>query len=214
LALIATSSSARADTWEARSELSNFSMKIGAPGADICVVFPESLRNAKCEGVNFATFRQVSSDHSVAVVIGDTYWISVGVGGVSSPPQELTNAEARELRQQALRKSAPNAVIGPLTALRVHGLQVFTVRSELGPNVVDVYWVVGRGGITEVAFSRPRDVETVAAPIIAAMVETFDARPAASVNARIGSALLALFAPTPLVVLAAALASRKKKSDE
>lgn len=46
------------------------------------------------------------------------------------------------------------------------------------------------------------------------MVESFDASPATSIHARVASTLVSLLAGAPLVVLAAAIASRKKRDDD
>jgi len=104
--------------------------------------------------------------------------------------------------------------VGRMESLRVNGLQTFRERVEIAAaqwnSVQTNYYVIGAHGFTVVRFHVARDDEALTTPIIDKMVESFATRPAQSVNARIGWSLLSLLAGAPLVLLAAAVASRKK----
>lgn len=200
--------------WDARNEVSGLAMKVGAENADVCVIFPVSARRAGCDGLNLASYRQSSLDQLLAAVRTDTFGINVSISHVLDTTYELTDAEARALYAQMARTSTPGIQHGPLIPMRIHGLQAFHVRSELGAEIVDTYYVAGAGGITEVAFGATREFEAASAPLIASMIESIGTAPGKSLHGRIGTSLLSLLAGAPLVVLAAAIASRKKRDDD
>lgn len=223
VALASLPASAAAATWDVKSEPTEFQMKVGAPGADVCVVFPAAQRGtgSACDGVDLRAYGVEAPNHSLAVVRFDTFSVTVSIAPAESGREgELTAAEQRArhaLSKRAMEQTTPPGVESTTTALpavRVHGLQVLRARSEHARDgVVDVqssYVVVGSAGVTEVAFLYERGAESVAEPAVAAMVDTFSAPRARSVGARLGTALLSLLAGAPLVVLAAALARKKR----
>ena len=217
-------STASAATWNARHQTSNFSMSIGAPDAAVCVVYPENLRSDACESVDFDQFGPQSLDESVAVVRAAGSVITVEVVSLEGHGSEITAVESRAWHTRYvadLHRTTPPGVkvdTGPMLPLRVHGLQAFRMRSEFSAQnlstVETTYFVVGRDGVTVVKFVFAREHEGAAEPAIAAMVDSFDTVPARSIDARIAGTLLSLLAGAPLVVLAAAIASRKRPGDD
>lgn len=219
---------ANAKTWDARLDLTDLRITIGAPDAKLCVVHPSALRGtgADCADVDLKIYGNDKLNELLAVLEIDENSLSVSVVGSpdAAPHGELTDAEARALQQnaiEAIKRFVPpnvqtNTVILPPT--RVNGVQVLGARTEVtGPGVDNVqrtYFFVGKGGLSGVRFVYARVAEPTLQPAIDAMVQSVHVPVAPSVRARLGTSLLSLLAGAPLVVLAAAVASRKKRGDD
>lgn len=217
---------AAAATWDARMEMTGFRMQVGAPGAELCVVFPVAQRGggAGCNELDLSIYGAEKVNEAVAVLHSETYWVTVTI--TSAPDAvvhgELTVAEQRQVYEAGVNAikltTPPSLQITPvlLPPTRIHGVQVLRTRSEItGPdtdNVQQSYMVIGAGGATAVKFVYRRDFEQTVEPIIASMLDSIQAAPAQPVSFRLGTALLSLLAGAPLVVIAAAVASRKPRN--
>lgn len=215
---------AAAATWDARMEMTGFRMQVGAPGAELCVVFPVTQRGggSGCDKLDLSIYGNEKLNELLAVVHTETYWVTVTI--TSAPDAvvhgDLTAAEQREFFEsvKAPGVNPPSLQIQPalLPPTRIHGVQVLRTRSEItGPdtdNVQTAYVVIGAAGPTAVKFTYRRDLEQTVEPIIASMLDTMQAEPAPSVAQRLGTSLLSLLAGAPLVVIAAAVASRKSRN--
>lgn len=208
---------ARADSAELHDELTDLSIVVGAAGAPVCLAFPVAKRSGACGDLDLTRVGYSNDTQTIAIVRMETRGINVSIQGDSTDPRgEWTPEEARASRAAIVRDFDRNfirAEHGALEPMRINGLQVFRMQSEIAvqpPTVSELYLFVGANGYTAVRFAYEGARRSEARSIIDSMVSTARARPGASVASRMGSSLLGLLAGAPLVVLAAALAGRKR----
>lgn len=209
---------ARAADLELREESTGFRMRVGYGDARICVAFPLDKRGGDCAGLDLQRVRQPRSNQWMVFVHKDDWMLIVTmVVDAESRGREWTDAEARELRDTMIKQPANRGLaISPIEVRRIGGLQVMTVRAE-GQQPDDQPWIerndviVGEHGVTHVSYAYIKSEASASEPASDFIASTYDATPATSTKRHLAFTVATLLAGAPLVVVAAAIASRKQK---
>lgn len=207
-ALTLLPATAGASTYELRDQTTDFTMTIGAPDGALCVAHPPEKRSGNCAELNLSELAPGPTE-TIAIVSRPRWELTVVVSGDTSDRRgEWTPREARDGAADFYRQLGRKPE--PFEQHVIHGVQAFRVRVDQGDTRSRIYFLVGDDGLTSVRFAYPLAHEAEAAATIDEMMLTARARPARSTTARLASSLLTLLAGAPLVLLAAAIASRKR----
>ncbi len=211
-ALVLLPANAAAATYELRDASTDFRMTVGAPDGGLCVAHPPEKRSGHCADLNLSELAPGATE-TVAVVSRPGWELTVVVSGDTSlrsgewTPREAREAAAEFFRQLGAQRKVERV---PFEQLVIHGVQAFRVRVDESDTRSRIYFFVGDDGLTSVRFAYPPAFDAEAGVMIDEMITTARARPAKSTTARLASSLLTLLSGAPLVVLAAALAGRKR----
>jgi hypothetical protein len=203
---------ANADAYDFRDPTTDFTLTIGAVDGKVCIAFPVEKRTASCNDLDLSTLRY--ADGSFTAVVAKPEWpltVTVASNALGGDT-EYTAAEEREAHRAFFRAVEQQGPVKhePFERLRINGLQAYRARLERFDMRETVYMFITADGATVVRFAYPKEVELEAGNVMDSIVATAHARRAKPVPQRLFAAVLNLLVGVPLVVLAAAIANRKR----
>ena len=207
MALLAPSR-ASAETYEMREQVTDFVMTLGDPSARVCVAFPVEKRTESCADLDFTSFGAGHGDN-IVVLFTPEWELTVALAGDTTMREgEWTAGELREA-EEYFKKVEPFAT--PFEKLSINGVQAFHKRAASGGTRSRIYVFVGDDGQSLVRFTYRVSVESKVAALIDTTIGTARARPADPLWRRVVYPVGSLLAGAPLVLIAAAFASRKRQ---
>jgi len=205
-----------AQATELRDESAQLAVDVSAAGAKTCVVYPASMRDHGCDGVDLSRYPAVGARTQLAVLVFPDWQASIELAVSYNPfSRAWTRDEADDTFERALRVTrslAPDAVyVDETTRLTVGDLQLHrrTLRTSSVLERLDM--IEGRDVVVALHVVFPQTHENEGISIEQATLRSLRLPSVPPLRTEIAACALRLLAGVPVIAALAFVRTRKKK---